>query len=132
MANGLWQFVTPDAQLHVGPAIADMYTYLLEYSSDQAVSEAGYYWNDWDALQALAAKQFATPVENLKFYLYSDNPDLITLIFANAVLDVMGKTQPWRVQQELTVDPVSGLITQGGVINATRYLFQLAAPLSRL
>lgn len=133
MANGLWQYVETDAQLHPGPPLADMYTLLLQYSFDQALSEGGYYWNDWDKFTDFAQRHLGVDdITTLSWYWYSDVDTIITMIFSKEPLDVMNKKQPVRVLQEYTVDPTSGLITQSGVILATTLLFQACAPVSRL
>lgn len=129
MAQGMWQFTSPDGQLRFALATA-LFEQVLLYSSDPTSMDQ-YYQNDLDALLEQAAAFFQVDRNALLIYYYSDTPTIIQLIVSKEPITVDALVQPWRVVWEMTVDAVTGLITKGGVVAIMQSLFPQTAPLSR-
>ena len=129
MAQGMWQFTSPDGQLRFALETA-LFEQVLLYSSDPT-SMNQYYWNDLDAWLEASASFFQVDRSVLLLYYYSDTPTIIQLIASKEPIAVGALVQPWRVVWEMTVDAETGLITKGGVVTKVRELFPQTAPLSR-
>lgn len=129
MAQGMWQFTSPDGQLRFALETA-LFEQVLLYSSDPTSMDQ-YYQNDLDALLEQAAAFFQVDRNALLIYYYSDTPTIIQLIVSKEPITVDALVQPWRVVWEMTVDAVTGLITKGGVVAIMQSLFPQTAPLSR-
>ena len=125
MANGMWQFVVPDADLHP-VALSDVLAQVRVFTSEPYAMQ-GDYLNDVESLSGYAERWFGVAREQLYAYYYCTDDGVISVILAAQELDVLALKQPWRYSWDMVVDPDTGLITRGGVVVRQRSLFQKAA-----
>jgi hypothetical protein len=130
MAQGMWQYVTPDGDIHASP-FADLLGQILA-NTQNPLTIAGEYANDHEAFMRRAETVFGKDVTQLFFYMSSMDAKVITFILADEELALGTKIQPKRLQWQVWADSVTGLITASGVQYLTRSQFPGYAPVSRL
>lgn len=130
MAQGMWQYVTPDGNIHLS-AIADLLGQILTNANDP-LTLSGEYANDYEAFVRRAQTVFGVGLTSLFFYMSSMDGASIVFVLSDQALALGTKIQPTRLEWGVVVDPITGKITASGVQYLTRQPFPGYAPASRL